>query len=331
MKAKKVLVTGAGGFIGSKLALQLAESGISVIGLYHSKVNPDLKHDNIEFVRGNILDKINLENIIERCTHIYHVAALANNWAKDPKQFYDVNVTGTENIIEAGKKSGVEKIVVTSSAGAIGPALNGVPANEIQTNSRIQFGHYERSKIESEKKIIASVQTGMNIVIVNPTRVFGPGELSKSNAATKIIHRYIQKKWKFKIGNGSHIANYAFVDDVVNGHILAMEKGRAGERYILGGHNLSFNDFIKIITEVSGIKNTLVPVPLALIGMYAITENIFFPLLEMEPQITYSWVKKYKANWTTSTQKSEKELGYKITPIKVAVSKTINWLKQNEE
>jgi len=327
MDNQKVLVTGAAGFIGSKLALKLAESGIKVRALYHSKINSSLQHNNIELIQGDILDKKSLEKATEGCHRIFHVAALANPWSKNPQLYYDINVIGTENIIEAGKKSGVKKIVVTSTAGTIGPSLTGSPVTEAQIDNTIHFGHYEKSKADAEKKIFEFVKNGMNIVIVNPTRVFGPGELSKSNLVTKIIQMYIQRKWKFRIGNGQHIGNYAFVDDVVNGHILAMEMGRVGERYLLGGHNISFNRFIEIISEASGIRNNLVPVPLAFIGAYAIAANIFSGIFGTEPKFAYSFVKKYKANWNTSIEKSERELGYIITPTKIAVEKTIEWFK----
>jgi farnesol dehydrogenase len=325
---EKVLVTGAGGFIGSRLTLKLAESGIKVRALYHSKINSNLKHENIEFVKADILGKSSLENAIVGCSKIFHVAALANNWAKNPKQFYDVNVTGTQNVLDTAKKFSIEKIVFTSTAGTIGPSLDGRLITE--KNNSILFSDYEKSKAEAEMKILLAVKSGMNIVIVNPTRVFGPGEMSKSNAVTKIIHKYIQRKWKIKIGNGEHIGNYAFVEDIVDGNILAMKNGMTGERYLLGGHNLTFNNFIEIVSNVSGIKNNLVPVPLALIGTYAIIEDVLANLFGLEPKITYSWVKKYMANWSTSIAKAENELGYKITPIETAIEKTITWLKQNE-
>ncbi len=322
----KILVTGAGGFIASKLALKLADSGMEVRAFYRSKTNPDLQHQGIELFQGDILDSTILEKACEGCEKIFHVAALANNWAKNPWEFYDVNVSGTENVLIAGKKSGVKKIVVTSTAGTIGPSMEGKPITEKQ-NSTL-FGNYEKSKKKSEEKIYEFVGKGMDIVIVNPTRVFGPGELSKSNTVTKIIQKYIEKKWKFIPGNGDNTGNYAFVEDVVIGHILAMENGKAGERYLLGGHNLSFNEFINIVSEVSGIKNNLVPVPMGIIGMFGLLEDVAAKLFSREPQITYTWVKKYQANWTTSTEKAEKELGYTITPIKDAVQKTVDWLRR---
>lgn len=330
MEHERILVTGAGGFIGSKIALKLAESGIKVRALYRSQLNSILKHNNIELVKGDILDKKSLINAVEGCDKIFHAAALTNIWAKNPKHFYDVNVTGSENVLEAGKITGVKKIVFTSTAATIGPSLNGIPVTEKQNNI-LQFGHYEKSKMMAEKKIIEYVQRGMNIAIVNPTRVFGPGPLHTGNTVTKIIHKYINGKWKFKLGNGEHTANYGYVEDVVNGHLLAMEKGRTGERYLLGGNNISFNGFIEIVSKASGIKNKLVPVPLAIVAAYGFAEDIASALFGIKPKITYAWAKKYKANWITSIEKANKELGYQTTSIQDAIAKTILWLQQNEK
>lgn len=326
----KILVTGAGGFIASRLALTLAESGIRVRALYHSGVSQMLHHSNIELVKGDILDEAIVKKAVDGCEKIYHVAALANNWAKNPQLFYDINVKGTEQVLKAAKNCGVKKIVLTSSAGTIGPSINGLPVTENQHS--ILFGHYEKSKKISEERIVEYVRPGSEITIVNPTRVFGPqlpgkGELSKSNAVTKIIHRYMEGNWKFRPGTGENIGNYAYVEDVVNGHILAMEKGKPGEKYILGGHNLSFNEFIAIVSEVSGIRNTLIPVPLGLIALFGALEDMAAALWGREPQITYSWVKKYKADWTTSTEKAEKELGYTKTLATEAIKKTVEWLQ----
>ncbi len=322
----KILITGTGGFIASNLALKLAENpGVQIRGVFHTKLNPVLQKPNIELLQGNILDKKFLEKAMHGCEKIFHVAALANNWSPNSNDFYEVNVTGTENILQMGLREGIHKIVVTSTAGTIGPSINGSPVNEEQ-NSTL-FGHYEKSKKMAEEKISDYLDKGMELVIVNPTRVFGPGEMSKSNAVTKIIQKYIEKKWKFIPGNGDHIGNYSFVEDVVNGHILAMEKGKTGNRYILGGHNLSFTEFISIVSEVSGIKNKLAAIPMGVIGLFGLVEDVGAFLFHREPQITYSWVKKYKANWTTSTKKAENELGYTITPIYEAIEKTVNWLR----
>lgn len=320
----KILVTGGGGFIASKLALKLAEEGNEVRVMYRSKFNAELNHPGIELVPGDLLNKSSLSEAVKNCDQLFHVAALANNWAKNSNLFYAINVTGTNNIIEFALDAGVKKIVVTSSAGTLGPAQKNIPAHENQ--EPVLYGHYERSKKKSEEKIQEFVKKGAHIAIVNPTRVFGPGQLSKSNAVTKIIQRYIQKKWKFIPGKGENIGNYAFIDDVVRGHLLAMEKGKSGERYILGGHNLSFNEFITIVSEVSGIKNNLVPVPFGVISTVGIIEDLAALVFGREPQITYNWVKKYRADWTTSTAKAEKDLGYSITPFKEAITHTIQWL-----
>jgi farnesol dehydrogenase len=174
------------------------------------------------------------------------------------------------------------------------------------------------------------VKEGSDIVIVNPTRVFGPGPLVKSNSVTKIIHKYINGKWRFQPGTGNEIGNYAFVEDVISGHILAMEKGKAGERYILGGENASYLQFINSIAEVHGKKYSLIKIPLGFFTIYGSFSDWLASTFSIEPMITKNWVKKYKENWIVSSEKAQREIDYKITPMKSAISQTIEWLNQND-
>ena len=325
----KILVTGAGGYIAARLANQLAESGKQVRAMVRSKESKLLQHPNIEIVRADILDKESLDKATKDISQIFHIAALANNWAKNEKQFFDVNVSGTENVIEAARKNSVGRIVMTSTAGTIGHSLNNEPVHENIFEPQAFYSGYEKSKHDAEKLIFKMAKEGQDIVIVNPTRVFGPGPLVKSNSVTKIIHKYVNGKWRFQPGTGNEIGNYAYIDDVIQGHFLAMEKGRAGERYILGGENASYSQFINSIADVHGKKYGLLKIPLGVFNVYGGFSDFLADTFSIEPMITKNWVKKYRQNWIVSTAKAENELGYKITPMKDAISKTIQWLAEN--
>lgn len=326
----KILITGAGGFIGSKLALKLAESGEQVRAMVHSKKSNFLLHPNIEIVKGDVLDKKSLEIAMFGCEQVYHLAAMAKIWAKNPQLFYDINVEGCENVIQIGAKMGVKKFVVTSSAGTIGPTTNGNAVTENQKRETEFHDHYEISKLKSEEKIIQHVKNGTHIVIVNPTRSFGPGEFTAGNTISKIISRYVNGKWKFKLLSGNEIGNYVFVDDVAIGHILAMKYGRAGGRYILGGENATFNQFISIVSEESGIHSELIKIPLWLITSFAKYSELMSKF-GVEPKVTSAWVKKYRANWTTSIAKAEQELGYKPRILRQGIKETIDWIKSEKK
>ncbi len=325
----KILVTGAGGFLASKLALRLAEGGKQVRALVRTKRSALLQHPNIEIVQGDILDVKSLENAVAGCSQVYHCAALANNWARDPRSFYKVNVEGTRNIAEISSKHGVKKMVATSTAGTIGPAHGPAHAHEGILKPAELYSGYERSKYESEQYLFHKAAEGLPVSIVNPTRVFGPGEMSKSNSVTRIIHRYIRGDWRFKPGTGAEIGNYAYVDDVVKGHILAMEKGKSGERYLLGGENISFDGFLDAVAEVSGKKHSLTAVPLWVFQSYAAVGELLGNF-GIEPKITRSWVRKYRANWSSTSAKAERELGYQRTPLKEAITLTVQWLRSKK-
>ena len=191
---------------------------------------------------------------------VYHLAAFASVWAKDDS-FSKINIDGTLNILNAAKKKESKKIVVTSTAGVIGPAIDG-PVNEDTPRQVDFFTDYESTKYESELKIKEYVANGQHVVIVNPTRVYGPYPLNVSNSVTKLVRQYIAGKWKFIPGDGMSTGNYVYVDDVINGHILAMANGRAGERYLLGGEDATYHELFNAIADISGKKYKLYKMPL---------------------------------------------------------------------
>ncbi len=189
------------------------------------------------------------------------MAAYTKPGSADPSLPYKTNVTGTVNVLEAAAVCHVKKIVLTSTGGTMGCSKNGNPVNEL-TNSKPQFNTiYEKTKFEAEKIAKEYSARGIDIVIVNPTRVYGPGILSKSNSLTKLIKLYISGFWRILPGNGNSIGNYVYINDVVDGHILAARSGIKGERYILGGENLTFRELFDITGEISGKKRVLFPLP----------------------------------------------------------------------
>ena len=324
----KVFVSGATGFIGSRLANVLAEKGFIVHALYRSENKTStLHHKNIRLFKGDILDKNSLEKAVKSCEQVYHVAAYASVWEKNPALIYHLNIEGSINIIEVAKKEGVKKIVLTSTAGVLGSSQNGTLDENSYPDT--QFGDYESSKFILEKIVRSLNPEDIKIVLVNPSRVFGPGLLSESNSVTIMIDKYLRGKWHYIPGDGESIGNYVYIDDVVSGHILAMEKGKAGERYILGGENLSFNEFFDKIRNVSGKKTWLVKLPLWM--MILISKFMMFLAhnFGIKPMITPAHVKKFNRNFRLDTKKAEIELGYKSISFEEALKKTIIWINEN--
>ena len=325
----KYLIAGATGYIGTQLAKKLAREGHTVHALYRSEAKTEgLKGEGIELFKGDISDRASLENAAHGCDGVFHVAAFAKAWAKDPQTFYRQNVQGSLNVFNAARYAGVSKVVFTSTAGVISPS-NSTPSNEQTLRELAQFTHYESSKAQAEEAAAKLCREGMNIVTVNPTRVYGPGLLSDSNGVTRLIKMYLEGKFKLLPGNGSSIGNYAFIDDVVAGHMLAMQHGKSGERYILGGENVSFTEFFNLLSDVTGKDTHLYKIPIPLMKFAAKVMEIRANLTGTPPILTPPWVKKYLYNWELSTEKAERELGYQPTPIGEGLSRTVDWILRN--
>ncbi len=321
----KIFITGATGFIGQHLAKRLINEGHIVHAIYRSiGKTKSLNHENIKWFEGDILNCESLETGMKGCDQAFHLAAYAVAWEKNPGDFKKFNVQGTINVIETALKCGINNIVITSTAGVFGPSQNG-EIDETTVPSIPYFKGYEFTKAESEKTAIDYIKKGLRIIIVNPTRVYGPGVLNESNSVTKIIKKYIEGKWHILPGNGKSAGNYAFIDDVVNGHILAMQKGRSGERYILGGENISYRKLFDTINEITGEKHFLINVPLVFmigISKFLIIMNKVFGI---KPLITPAHVRKFNYNCETNIHKAETELGYVITNIEEGLKRTISW------
>lgn len=327
--SKRIFITGATGFIGRKLAFRLAEEGNQIVALIRSESKAaDLKHGNISFVQGDLFHQEALKEGMTGADEVYHLAAFASVWAKGDT-FAQVNIRGTLNVLDRAKEAGVKKVVVTSTAGVIGPAVDG-PVHEDSPRKVDFFTDYERTKHESELKIKEYVADGQHVVIVNPTRVYGPGPLNVSNSVTKLVKQYIEGKWKFIPGDGMSTGNYVFVDDVINGHLLAMEHGRAGERYLLGGDDATYFDLFDMIAEKGGKKYKLYKMPLSVMLGFARVQLFLATNFGRQPMITPGWVRKYLYKWSVSSNKAERELGYKITPLNEGIGQTVDWLRNQD-
>ena len=183
---------------------------------------------------------------------------------KDPSLVTGINVEGTVNVFEAALAKGAKKVVFTSTGGTMSYSRDGKPVDETTNPDPRLHTLYEKTKAEAEKITVDYSKKGLNVVTVNPTRVYGPGKLTESNSITKIIRLYLSGLWRIIPGDGKSIGNYVFIDDVVEGHILAARYGRSGERYILGGENLSFREMFNIIGETTGKRRILVNLPAGL-------------------------------------------------------------------
>lgn len=325
----KIFMTGATGYIGAVLRDQLLDEGHTVHAIYRPSSNKDINFSKkgITYFEGNLLDDSSLRNAMKGCEQVYHVAAYARVWSRDPSIFYNVNVMGTRNVLNLALKLGVSKAVVTSTGATLLPSGRENPSDETDRKKHFTT-EYARTKSLSEKEARKYSQQGLHTIIVNPPRVYGPGLLSESNAATKLIKWYIEGKWRFIPGNGSYIGNYAFVNDVATGHRQAMKYGKSGEQYILGGKNMSFNELFGYVAEVTGKNYKLWSIPIPLIKSIAKLEKWKADTLKFKPMITPQWVENYLEDSALSSEKAIAELHYTITPPEKAIAKTVDWLNR---
>ncbi|HLE31656.1 MAG TPA: SDR family oxidoreductase [Bacteroidota bacterium] len=323
-----IFVTGATGFIGTKLVNALLAKGHSVHALSRAASNREgLMHERVRLVQGDLLDRDSLRKGMEGCSQVFHLAAYAKNWSRDPSVFFRQNVDGMTNVLDAARDAGIKRVVFTSTIVVFGPRPAGVIGDESMPRITPKyFTEYEESKAVAERKALEYVKKGHPIVIVNPTRVYGPGKLTEGNSVSLMIDMYDRGKVPVLLNNGVNVGNYVLVDDLVRGHILAMERGKIGERYILGGENASLKRIFELVDEASGKKHFQFSLPPSIAMLYGSLEKKRAEWLRMYPQITPGWVETFLQDWAYTCAKAERELGYTITPLKDGIKLTYDWL-----
>ncbi len=324
----KIFVTGATGYIGQRLMERLLQQGHQVNALVRRVPEGEVySHPGLLFFEGDLNDKTSLERGMMGCNQVYHLAAYARPWAKNPDTYFMINVQGTVNVLETARRAGVEKLVFSSSCAVLGRS-NGSPIDEDHVRDVHFFTEYESSKHLAETYVTSYSHKGLDTVIVSPSKVYGPGLWTGSNAVSHLIQLYIQGDWHVIPGDGNSIGCYSYVDDVVNGHLLAMAHGRPAEKYILGGENLSLREFFSLLKTLSGKNHFLVHVPVWLMMAFGWKEELGAAFFGREPLITRKWIAKFNHHLACSSEKAISELGYRITPFKEGLTTTLRWLKE---
>ena len=326
-----IFLTGSSGLIGNRLLTKLIAKGEHVHLLLRPKAAEiQLNHQNISVFTGEIGNIEIIEEAMKGCDRVYHLAALAKNWSFNPAEYEEVNVRGTANILKIASKMAIKKVVFTSTSMTFGPS-NSKAVNELQPKPDHIYTDYARAKAKAEVLVGQYTQDGLPVVSVYPTRLFGPGLMTEGNAATLMVRLYLQGKWHLVLGDGSAIGNYGYIEDVVDGHIQAMTYGKSGCHFILGGENISFNDFFRKIDQIAGRQYFLLHVPLPLAHLFSKIEMIKAKLFHIYPLITPEWVHVFSRDWAFSSDLAQKEIGYSITPFAQAMRETIHWLQKQSQ
>ena len=324
----KTLITGATGFVGSAVLRKLVSVGHDVRAL----VRPQSDRRNllelpVEIVHGDLRDRSSLEKAVKGCSVLFHVAADYRFWVPHPDELYEVNVTGSRNIVLAAADAGVERIVYTSSVAVLGSNKDESPADEeTPVTLADMIGHYKRSKFLAEAEIRELVKSrGLPVVIVNPSTVVGPRDIKPTPSGRMIIDAASGRMPAY-VDTG---LNFVHVEDVAEGHLLALERGRVGERYILGGTNLTLKEALSEIASIAGRKPPRIRLPHNLVLAVAAIAEAWSRVSGKEPWVNLTSVRLARKKMYFSTEKAQLELGYRPRPIREAFRDAIDWYRQH--
>jgi dihydroflavonol-4-reductase len=322
----KVFVTGATGFVGSHVARLLHEQGAELRLL----VRATSRTENIdalpgERVMGDLTDVASLERAMQGCEFVFHVAADYRLWTRDPREMYRSNVEGTRNIIDAAQRAGVRRVVYTSSVATIGFSANGSLADENSpVAERSMIGHYKRSKFQAEQVAIEAGKSGANVVMVNPSAPVGEQDI-KPTPTGRIVLDFIKRKFPAYVETGLNLVD---VVEVARGHIAAMEKAKPGERYILGGENLTLKQVLDKLAAITGIPSPTIKLPYGVALLSGVVDTAFTGmLLGREPRVTLDAVRMGRKKMWVSSSKAERDLGWRIVPVDDALRRAVEWFR----
>jgi dihydroflavonol-4-reductase len=324
----KAFVTGATGFVGSHVARVLAEQGADLRLLVRSSSDPrNIQGLNADRVLGDLRDPASIEKAVAGCDVVFHVAADYRLWVRDPQQMYRSNVEGTRAVLDAARKNHVRRVVYTSSVATMGFTSNGRPADEnspVSLDSMI--GHYKRSKFMAEEVALQSGRSGMDVVVVNPSTPIGEQDI-KPTPTGRIVVDFLKKKFPAYVDTGLNLVD---VTECARGHVAALEKGRSGERYILGGENLTLKQILDKLAAITGLRSPRLRVPYFMaLATGVVDEVVTGRILGREPRATIDAVRMGRKKMFVSSAKAERELGWQVVPVDGALRRAAEWFQEN--
>jgi dihydroflavonol-4-reductase len=302
----KTLVTGANGFIGSAVVLE---------GL------------RVEIAPGDLQDFTSMRSALKGCRRLFHVAALYSLWLPKPSEMYKTNVTGTRHLMEAAMEEGIERVVYTSTVGAVGIPIDGGWGNESTPLEWDDvFGHYKRSKYMAEKEVLGLVEKGLPAVVVNPSAPIGPRDVKPTPTGQIVVDFLKGRMWAF-METGLNLVD---VEDVAEGHLLAAEKGRIGERYILGNKNMMLKEVLELLSGITGRKAPSLKIPYKIVlPMAYLNTGLSNYITHRAPRIPLEGVKMAKRSMFFDSSKAVRELGFPQRSVEDALRRAVDWFQNN--
>lgn len=325
---KPTLVTGVTGFVGWQVARKLLERGHAVRGLVRDpqrSARALRELPGMEAVPGDLRDEASLARAAEGCGMVYHVAADYRLWAPRPEEMYRSNVDGTRNVLAAARRAGVERCVYTSTVGCIGMRAGEIGSEESAVSVDEMQGPYKRSKFLAEQVALEFAREGFPVVIVNPTAPLGDHDF-RPTPTGKMVVDFLRGAMPAFLDTGLNVVD---VRDVAEGHLLAGERGRAGERYILGGENLTLQQIFGILAEVSGRAAPKIRIPYALAYVAGVASTGWAAVTGKEPRAPLDAVRMARKKMWVRHDKATRELGYNARPAVEALRSAAEWFQAN--
>ena len=320
------LVTGAAGFLGSHVARQLLARKESVrVLLRPTSQNRAIADLPLEYVTGDLRDPASLDRAMNGVRRVFHVAADYRLWAHRPKEIYESNVTGTKNVLEAAKRAGVEQFIYTSTVATVAVDRPQLPNEATESQLGEMVGQYKRSKWLAEKEALNAAKSGLPLIVVMPTTPVGPWDW-KPTPTGKIILDFLNGKMPGYVETG---LNFVGVEDCATGHLLAAEKGKIGERYLLGAENLTLKQVLDELEKITGLPAPRLKIPHGLALGAAYVETAFSRLVGREPQIPVEGVKIARHLMFVDCSRAQRELGFRPGPVAAALERAVRWYEAN--
>ena len=320
------LVTGAAGFLGSHVTRQLVARGDAVrVLLRASSTNRAIADLSLEYVTGDLRDPASLERAMKGVKRVFHVAADYRLWARRSREIYDSNVGGTKNLLEAAKRAGVEQVIYTSTVATIAVDRPQLPNESTDARLEEMVGHYKRSKWMAEREALNAAKSGLPVIVAMPTTPVGPWDW-KPTPTGKIILDFLNGKMPGYVETG---LNFVGVEECAAGHLLVAEKGKVGERYLLGGENLTLKAMLDTLAKITGLRAPMLKIPHGFALGVAYANTAFSRLLGREPGIPVEGVKIARHMMFVDCSRAKRELGFQAGPVVAALERAVRWYEAN--
>lgn len=320
------LVTGAAGFLGSHVARQLVARGDDVRVLVRaSSSNRAISDLSLEYVTGDLRDAASLERAMNGVQRVFHVAADYRLWAKNPQEIYDSNVGGTKNLLDAAKRASVGQLIYTSTVATIAVDRPELPNEFTEAKLEEMIGHYKRSKWMAEQEVLKAAKEGMPVIVAMPTTPVGPWDW-KPTPTGKITLDFLNGKMPGYVETG---LNFVGVEECAAGHLLVSEKGKIGERYLLGAENLTLKEVLDTLAKITGLPAPVMKIPHGLALGVAYVESAFSRLIGKEPGIPVEGVKIARHKMFVDASRARRELGFQPGPVAAALERAVRWYQAN--